>query len=125
VWRAEERGKSISIYSLAPLLGPAVGPTSAYRDIPRHPRIANLNIFCVQRPPVILFIEREAAVRSLQLQFPLSGGLTPYSWRLYLRKDYMAMGVLGNADSRCWDTSDGLLLPERDIRTKTPWCHTE
>jgi MFS family permease len=25
-WRAEERGKSISIYSLAPLLGPAVGP---------------------------------------------------------------------------------------------------
>ena len=24
-WRAEERGKSISIYSLAPLLGPAVG----------------------------------------------------------------------------------------------------
>jgi MFS family permease len=26
VWRAEERGKSISIYSLAPLLGPAVGP---------------------------------------------------------------------------------------------------
>ena len=26
LWRAEERGKSISIYSLAPLLGPAVGP---------------------------------------------------------------------------------------------------
>ena len=26
MWRAEERGKSISIYSLAPLLGPAVGP---------------------------------------------------------------------------------------------------
>ncbi|KAK5061211.1 hypothetical protein LTR84_007753 [Exophiala bonariae] len=26
VWHAEERGKSISIYSLAPLLGPAVGP---------------------------------------------------------------------------------------------------
>lgn len=25
-WRAEERGKAISIYSLAPLLGPAVGP---------------------------------------------------------------------------------------------------
>ncbi|KAI9835397.1 MAG: hypothetical protein M1819_002315 [Sarea resinae] len=25
-WRAEERGKSISIYSLAPLLGPAIGP---------------------------------------------------------------------------------------------------
>ncbi|KAA6408368.1 MAG: MFS multidrug transporter [Lasallia pustulata] len=25
-WRAEERGRSISIYSLAPLLGPAVGP---------------------------------------------------------------------------------------------------
>ncbi|KIV96502.1 hypothetical protein, variant 1 [Exophiala mesophila] len=25
-WRAEERGKSMSIYSLAPLLGPAVGP---------------------------------------------------------------------------------------------------
>jgi len=27
-WRAEERGKSISIYSLAPLLGPAVGPVA-------------------------------------------------------------------------------------------------
>lgn len=26
MWHAEERGKSISIYSLAPLLGPAVGP---------------------------------------------------------------------------------------------------
>jgi MFS family permease len=25
-WHAEERGKAISIYSLAPLLGPAVGP---------------------------------------------------------------------------------------------------
>lgn len=25
-WRAEERGRAISIYSLAPLLGPAVGP---------------------------------------------------------------------------------------------------
>ncbi|KAF1992319.1 MFS multidrug transporter-like protein [Aulographum hederae CBS 113979] len=25
-WRAEERGKAISVYSLAPLLGPAVGP---------------------------------------------------------------------------------------------------
>lgn len=25
-WRAEERGKAISIYSLAPLLGPAIGP---------------------------------------------------------------------------------------------------
>ncbi|KAI9875243.1 MAG: hypothetical protein M1830_008712 [Pleopsidium flavum] len=25
-WRAEERGRSISIYSLAPLLGPAIGP---------------------------------------------------------------------------------------------------
>ena len=25
-WRAEERGKAVSIYSLAPLLGPAVGP---------------------------------------------------------------------------------------------------
>ncbi|KAH0544589.1 hypothetical protein FGG08_001238 [Glutinoglossum americanum] len=25
-WRAEERGKSMSIYSLAPLLGPAIGP---------------------------------------------------------------------------------------------------
>ncbi|KAK5149049.1 hypothetical protein LTR04_000147 [Oleoguttula sp. CCFEE 6159] len=25
-WKAEERGKSISIYSLAPLLGPAIGP---------------------------------------------------------------------------------------------------
>ncbi|EXJ89742.1 hypothetical protein A1O3_02809 [Capronia epimyces CBS 606.96] len=25
-WRAEERGKSIAIYSLAPLLGPAIGP---------------------------------------------------------------------------------------------------
>lgn len=25
-WRAEERGKSVGIYSLAPLLGPAVGP---------------------------------------------------------------------------------------------------
>ena len=25
-WRAEERGRSISVYSLAPLLGPAVGP---------------------------------------------------------------------------------------------------
>ncbi|KIX01061.1 uncharacterized protein Z518_10127 [Rhinocladiella mackenziei CBS 650.93] len=27
-WRAEERGKSISIYSLGPLLGPAVGPVA-------------------------------------------------------------------------------------------------
>ena len=26
VWRAEERGKAIAIYSLAPLLGPVVGP---------------------------------------------------------------------------------------------------
>jgi len=25
-WRAEERGLAISIYSLAPLLGPAIGP---------------------------------------------------------------------------------------------------
>ena len=25
-WHAEERGKAVSIYSLAPLLGPAVGP---------------------------------------------------------------------------------------------------
>ncbi|PGH18804.1 hypothetical protein AJ79_00217 [Helicocarpus griseus UAMH5409] len=25
-WRAEERGKSVAIYSLAPLLGPAIGP---------------------------------------------------------------------------------------------------
>jgi hypothetical protein len=29
-WRAEERGKAISIYSLAPLLGPAVGKLLAY-----------------------------------------------------------------------------------------------
>lgn len=26
VWNADQRGKAISIYSLAPLLGPAVGP---------------------------------------------------------------------------------------------------
>lgn len=26
VWRAEERGKAIAIYSLAPLLGPVIGP---------------------------------------------------------------------------------------------------
>jgi hypothetical protein len=32
VWRAEERGKSISIYSLAPLLGPAVGPIGESLD---------------------------------------------------------------------------------------------
>ena len=25
-WRAEERGKAIAIYSLAPFIGPAVGP---------------------------------------------------------------------------------------------------
>jgi hypothetical protein len=25
-WRAEERGKAIAIYSLAPFLGPVVGP---------------------------------------------------------------------------------------------------
>jgi MFS family permease len=26
VWHAEERGKAIAIYSLAPLLGPVIGP---------------------------------------------------------------------------------------------------
>jgi hypothetical protein len=80
-----------------------------------------LDIFCKQWSPVILFIDRKAAVVSLQLQFQLLGELTPYSWRLYLRKGYMAMGVLGNIDSRRRDTSDGLLLPERDIRAETAW----
>lgn len=26
IWRAEERGRGVSVYSLAPVLGPAVGP---------------------------------------------------------------------------------------------------
>ena len=26
VWHAEERGKAIAIYTLAPLLGPVIGP---------------------------------------------------------------------------------------------------
>ena len=30
-WRAEERGKSIAIYSLAPFLGPAIGPIGKQR----------------------------------------------------------------------------------------------
>ena len=29
-WRAEERGKAIAIYSLAPFIGPAVGPIGEY-----------------------------------------------------------------------------------------------
>jgi MFS family permease len=32
-WRAEERGKSIAIYSLAPFLGPALGPVGKNRAI--------------------------------------------------------------------------------------------
>jgi len=32
-WRAEERGRAISIYSLAPLLGPAVGMLLTYTQV--------------------------------------------------------------------------------------------
>ncbi|KAH0838843.1 MFS polyamine transporter [Lanmaoa asiatica] len=107
-WRAEERGQAVAVYSLAPLLGPVVGPItgawvaerSTWRWVFWSTSIVDaaiqvLGLFCLQEtyPPLLLERKAERIKRLMDVEKAphrevrtIYDGKQDHSWRAIMTK---------------------------------------